>query len=116
MKRDDVLTHNGDEPGALPTETSAATISGVRTLEAGSIGPVGYIVSAYVAGPSLEQWLRHNHGRVSPAWGARIDRSRRSHRRRHPLAGPTATLTFLIWVAPASTTRWRRLRGDADRH
>ena len=54
MKRDDVLTHNGDEPGALPTETGAATISGVRTLEAGSIGPVGYIVSAYVAGPSLE--------------------------------------------------------------
>jgi hypothetical protein len=115
MKRDDVLTHNGDEPGALPTEPGAAIISCASMLEAGSIGPVGYIVSAYVAGPGLEQWLRHNHGRVSPGWGARIARSRRSHRRRHPLAGPTGTLTFLIWVAPASTTRWRRLPWDADR-
>ena len=32
----------------------------IPLLEAGAIGPVGYIVSAYVAGPSLEQWLRHN--------------------------------------------------------
>jgi eukaryotic-like serine/threonine-protein kinase len=44
----------------------------IPMLEAGAIGPVGYIVSAYVAGPSLEQWLRHNHGRVSPEWGARL--------------------------------------------
>ena len=74
MIHDDALTHNGDEPGALPTETGAAIISCASMLEAGSIGPVGYIVSAYVAGPSLEQWLRHNHGRVSPGWGAQ-DRS-----------------------------------------
>ena len=44
----------------------------IPMLEAGAIGPVGYIVSAYVAGPSLEQWLRHNHGRVSPEWAARL--------------------------------------------
>jgi hypothetical protein len=41
MKRDDVLTHNVDEPCALPTETGAAIISGVSMLEAGAIGPVG---------------------------------------------------------------------------
>jgi hypothetical protein len=41
MKRDDVLTHNGDETGALPTETGAAIISGVSMLEAGAIGTVG---------------------------------------------------------------------------
>ena len=44
----------------------------IPMLEAGAIGPVGYIVSAHVAGPSLEQWLRHNRDGVSPGWGARL--------------------------------------------
>ena len=44
----------------------------IPLLEAGTIGPVGYIVSAYVAGPSLEQWLRHNRRPVSPRWSAQI--------------------------------------------
>jgi WD40 repeat protein len=44
----------------------------IPMLEAGAIGPVGYIVSAHVAGPSLEQWLRHNPDEVSPGWGARL--------------------------------------------
>jgi eukaryotic-like serine/threonine-protein kinase len=44
----------------------------IPMLEAGAIGPVGYIVSAHVAGPSLEQWLRHNREGVSPGWAARL--------------------------------------------
>ena len=44
----------------------------IPLLEAGTIGPVGFIGSAYVAGPSLEQWLRHNRRPVSPRWGAQI--------------------------------------------
>jgi eukaryotic-like serine/threonine-protein kinase len=44
----------------------------IPLLEAGTIGPVGFIVSAYVAGPSLEQWLRHYRRPVSPRWSARI--------------------------------------------
>ena len=44
----------------------------IPLLEAGTIGPVGYIVSAYVAGPSLEQWLRHNRRPASPRWGAQV--------------------------------------------
>ncbi len=44
----------------------------IPLLDAGTIGPVGYIVSAYVAGPSLEQWLRHNRRPVSPRRGAEI--------------------------------------------
>jgi eukaryotic-like serine/threonine-protein kinase len=44
----------------------------IPLLEAGTIGPVGFIVSAYVAGPSLEQWLRHNRRPVSPRWSAQI--------------------------------------------
>ena len=44
----------------------------IPLLDAGTIGPVGYIVSAYVAGPSLEQWLRHNRRPVSPRWSAQI--------------------------------------------
>jgi WD40 repeat protein len=44
----------------------------IPLLEAGTVGPVGYIVSAYVAGPSLEQWLRHQPRGVSPRWGALI--------------------------------------------
>jgi len=42
----------------------------VPLLEAGAIGPVGYIVSAFVGGPSLEQWLRHNRGGAAPRWAA----------------------------------------------
>ncbi len=44
----------------------------IPLLEAGTVGPVGYIVSAYVAGPSLEQWLRHQECAVSPKWGAQV--------------------------------------------
>jgi eukaryotic-like serine/threonine-protein kinase len=44
----------------------------IPLIDAGTIGPVGYIVSAYVAGPSLEQWLRHNRRPVSPRWSAQI--------------------------------------------
>jgi serine/threonine protein kinase len=44
----------------------------IPLLEAGRIGPVGYIVPAYVAGPSLEQWLRHRHSPASPRWGAQV--------------------------------------------
>ena len=44
----------------------------VPLLEAGTIGPVGYIVSAYVAGPSLEQWLRHKPRAAPPRWGAQV--------------------------------------------
>ena len=44
----------------------------IPLLEAGTIGPVGYIVSAYVAGPSLEQWLRHQQSAASPRWAAQL--------------------------------------------
>jgi hypothetical protein len=44
----------------------------IPLLEAGAIGPVGYIVSAYVAGPSLEQWLRHNGRGASERWAAQL--------------------------------------------
>jgi eukaryotic-like serine/threonine-protein kinase len=44
----------------------------IRLLEAGTIGPLGYIVSVYVPGPSLEQWLRHKRRAVSARWGAQI--------------------------------------------
>ncbi len=44
----------------------------IPLLDAGTIGPVGYIVSAFVPGPSLEQWLRHNQGECSPRWAARL--------------------------------------------
>ena len=44
----------------------------IPLLEAGTVGPLGYIVSAYVPGPSLEQWLRHNRRPVSPRWGAQV--------------------------------------------
>jgi len=44
----------------------------IPLLEAGAIGPVGYIVSAYVAGPSLERWLRHKGRRTSPRWAAQL--------------------------------------------
>ncbi len=44
----------------------------VPLLEAGTVGPVGYIVSAYVAGPSLEQWLRHKPRAAPPKWGAQV--------------------------------------------
>lgn len=44
----------------------------VPLLEAGTIGPVGYIVSAYIPGPSLEQWLRRHPGGAQPRWAARL--------------------------------------------
>jgi eukaryotic-like serine/threonine-protein kinase len=44
----------------------------VPLLEAGAIGPLGYIISAFVAGPSLEQWLRHNRGGAPPRWAAQL--------------------------------------------
>jgi WD40 repeat protein len=44
----------------------------VPLLEAGAAGPVGYIVSAYVPGPSLEYWLRTRSARVQPRWAARL--------------------------------------------
>src|SRR5271170_224889 len=44
----------------------------IPLLEAGTVGPVGYIVSAYVAGPSLEQWLRHQECAASPRWAAQV--------------------------------------------
>ncbi len=44
----------------------------IPLLDAGTIGPVGYIVSAFVPGPSLEQWLRHNRGECSPRWAAQL--------------------------------------------
>ncbi len=44
----------------------------IPLLEAGTIGPVSYIVSAYVGGPSLEQWLRHQQCAASPRWGAQV--------------------------------------------
>ena len=46
----------------------------IPLLEAGTIGPVGYIVSAYVAGPSLEQWLRHQQRQPRPAGVHRLSR------------------------------------------
>jgi WD40 repeat protein len=44
----------------------------VPLLEAGAVGPVGYIVSAYVAGPSLEQWLRSRPEAARPRWAASL--------------------------------------------
>ncbi len=44
----------------------------VPLLEAGAVGPVGYIVSAFVPGPSLEQWLRGHSERANPRWAARL--------------------------------------------
>ena len=44
----------------------------IPLLEAGSLGPVSYIVSAYVAGPSLDEWLRRNRGGAPPRWAAQI--------------------------------------------
>jgi WD40 repeat protein/serine/threonine protein kinase len=44
----------------------------IPLLEAGELGPVGFIVSAYVAGPSLDQWLRHDRAAASPRWGAQV--------------------------------------------
>jgi WD40 repeat protein len=41
-------------------------------LEADAVGPVGYITSAYVPGPNLEQWLRHNPTGGEPRWAARL--------------------------------------------
>jgi eukaryotic-like serine/threonine-protein kinase len=44
----------------------------IRLLDAGTIGPLGYIVSVYVPGPSLEQWLQHKRRAVTARWGAQI--------------------------------------------
>jgi eukaryotic-like serine/threonine-protein kinase len=44
----------------------------IPLLEAGTIGPIGYMASVYVAGPSLEQWLRYQKSPTSPRWGARV--------------------------------------------
>jgi eukaryotic-like serine/threonine-protein kinase len=44
----------------------------IPLLDAGTVGPVGYIVSAFVPGPSLEQWLRHNRDECSARWAARL--------------------------------------------
>jgi eukaryotic-like serine/threonine-protein kinase len=46
----------------------------IPLLDAGAVGPVGYIVSAFVPGPSLEQWLRHIRGACSPRWAAGLVR------------------------------------------
>ena len=47
----------------------------IPLLDAGTIGPVGYIVTAFVPGPSLEQWLRYKRSKCSPRWGARLVRA-----------------------------------------
>jgi eukaryotic-like serine/threonine-protein kinase len=44
----------------------------IPLLEADTIGSVGYIVSAYVPGPSLEQWLRHQESPASGRWAAQL--------------------------------------------
>ncbi len=44
----------------------------VPLLDVASIGPVGYIVSGYIAGPSLEQWLQRHPGGSPPRWAARL--------------------------------------------
>ena len=44
----------------------------VPLLEAGAVGPVGYIISAYIPGPSLEQWLGGHPDPPQPRWAARI--------------------------------------------
>jgi formylglycine-generating enzyme required for sulfatase activity len=44
----------------------------IPLLEAGSMGPLIYIVSVFVPGPSLDEWLRCNRGGASPRWAARV--------------------------------------------
>ncbi len=44
----------------------------VPLLEAGTIGPVGYIVSAFVEGPTLEQCLRDARGGAPARFSARL--------------------------------------------
>ena len=44
----------------------------VPLLETGEIGPVGYIASVYVEGPSLEAWLAQQQSRVPPRQAARL--------------------------------------------
>ena len=44
----------------------------VPLLEAGAVGPVGYIVSGYVPGPSLEQWLASRREAAQPRWAASL--------------------------------------------
>ena len=58
----------------------------IPLLEAGAIGPVGYIVSTFVAGPSLEQWLRQNRSGAAPRWAARLVIG---HGARHGARSPT---------------------------
>ena len=36
------------------------------------MGPVGYIVSAYIPGPSLEQWLNSHRAGAQPRWAASL--------------------------------------------
>ncbi len=44
----------------------------IPLLDAGAVGPLGYIVSAYVAGPSLEHWLRLHPRGIPQRWAATI--------------------------------------------
>jgi serine/threonine protein kinase len=44
----------------------------VPLLEAGTIGPVAYIVSAFVDGPTLEHCLKHARAGAPPGFGARL--------------------------------------------
>ena len=44
----------------------------VPLLEAGAVGLVGYIVSAYIPGPSLDRWLASRPADVNPRWAARL--------------------------------------------
>ena len=65
----------------------------VPLLEAGAVGPVGYIVSGYVPGPSLEQWLASRREAATAAMGGEPGRSpgprhRSRARTGHPAPGP----------------------------
>ena len=44
----------------------------IPLLDAGAVGPLGYIVSAYVSGPSLEHWLRRHPRGISQRWAASV--------------------------------------------
>jgi WD40 repeat protein len=56
----EVLASRLDHPNLVPMH------------EVGTQGPVGYIVSAFVAGPNLDQWLSHQGEGVPLRWGARL--------------------------------------------
>ena len=58
----------------------------VPLLEAGTIGPVGYIVSAFVEGPTLEQCLRDARGGAGPVQRS-VGRDTRRRHRAHARSG-----------------------------